>query len=49
LSDADIEAKVRELAKQATPRDVSAIIGAVWQLDSAPNVNALMNSASAAA
>jgi 2-methylcitrate dehydratase PrpD len=47
LSDADIEAKVRELAKQAKPRDVNVIIDAVWQLDSAPDVSALMNFASA--
>jgi 2-methylcitrate dehydratase PrpD len=47
LSDADIEAKVRELAKLARPRNVSAMIEAVWQLDSAPHVAALMDFASA--
>jgi 2-methylcitrate dehydratase PrpD len=42
LSDGEIEAKVHELAKLAAPRDVNAIIDAVWHLDSAPNVRALM-------
>jgi 2-methylcitrate dehydratase PrpD len=43
LSDREIEAKVHELARRASPRDVSAIIDAIWHLDSAPNVRTLMN------
>jgi 2-methylcitrate dehydratase PrpD len=49
LSDGEIEAKVRELAKLAGPRDVTATIDAVWRLDSAPSVNGLMGFASAPA
>jgi 2-methylcitrate dehydratase PrpD len=49
LSDGEIEAKVRDLAKRAGPRDVTAIIEAVWRLDSAPNVDGLMGFASAPA
>jgi 2-methylcitrate dehydratase PrpD len=42
LSDGEIEAKVHELAKLATVREVTAIIDAVWHIDAAPNVHALM-------
>jgi 2-methylcitrate dehydratase PrpD len=47
LSDAEIEAKVRELGKLSKPRDVAAIVDAVWRLDSAPNVRELMDFARA--
>ena len=47
LSDAEIEAKVRELGKLSKPRDVAAIVDAVWRLDSAPNVRELMDFAGA--
>ena len=47
LSDAEIEAKVRELGKLSKPRNVAAIIDAVWRLDSAPNVHELMKFAAA--
>jgi 2-methylcitrate dehydratase PrpD len=49
LSDGEIEAKVRELGKLSKPRDVGAIVDAVWRLDSAPNVRGLMDFASARA
>lgn len=49
LSDGEIEAKVRDLAKSAKPRDVTAIIDAIWHLDSAADVRALMGFAGAAA
>src|SRR5262249_11937421 len=49
LSDAEIEAKVRELAKLSKPRDVAAIVDAVWRLDSASNVHGLMDFAGAPA
>ena len=49
LSDGQIEVKVRELAKLAGPGDVTAIINGVWHLESAPNVRALMDFASAPA
>ncbi len=47
LSDGEIEAKVRELGKLSKARNVTAIIDAVWRLDSAPNVRGLMDFASA--
>jgi 2-methylcitrate dehydratase PrpD len=47
LSDAEIEAKVRELGKLSKPRDVTAIVDAVWRLDSASNVRELMDFARA--
>jgi 2-methylcitrate dehydratase PrpD len=49
LSDGEIEAKVRDLAKLARPRNVTAIIDAIWHLDSAVDVRALMGFAGAAA
>lgn len=46
LSDADIEAKVRELAAHAgTGLDASPIIAGVWGLDRAPGVGQLMAAA----
>ncbi|TCT04235.1 MmgE/PrpD family protein [Aquabacter spiritensis] len=42
LSDADIEAKLRVLAKQVTGIDAEALIGAVWSLDRAADAGALM-------
>jgi 2-methylcitrate dehydratase PrpD len=47
LSNEEIETKVHELATLATVSDVTAIIDAVWHLDSAPNVRALMDFAGA--
>jgi 2-methylcitrate dehydratase PrpD len=47
LSDAEIEAKVRELGKLSKPRDVAAIVDAVWRLDSVPNVREVMDFARA--
>jgi hypothetical protein len=38
---------VRELGKLSKPRDVAAIVDAVWRLDSAPNVRELMDFARA--
>ena len=49
LSDGEIEAKVRDLAKLAAPRDVCAIIDTVWHLDSASDIRKLMDFASAPA
>jgi len=45
MSDAEIEAKVLDLVRQAgTGLDAERIIGSVWALDSADSVNALMAS-----
>jgi 2-methylcitrate dehydratase PrpD len=49
LSDGEIEAKVHELGKLARPRDVTAIIDAIWNLDAAADIRALMGFARTAA
>ena len=49
LSDAEIEAKVRELGELAGQRDVTAIIDAIWHLDTVADIRALMGFASAPA
>jgi 2-methylcitrate dehydratase PrpD len=47
LSDEEIEGKVHGLAELAGSHDVTAIINAVWHLDAAADVRALMGLASA--
>ncbi len=47
LSDGEIETKVRELGELSKPRDVTAVVDAVWRLDLAPNVRRLMDVACA--
>ncbi|MFV0297345.1 MAG: hypothetical protein ACK5JT_14620 [Hyphomicrobiaceae bacterium] len=43
LTDRDIEAKVRELVHGAgTGLDADRVIGCVWDLDQAPNINGLL-------
>jgi hypothetical protein len=49
LSDGEIESKVYAFSKLARPRDVTAIIDTVWQLDSEADVRAPIGFAGASA
>ncbi len=43
MTDAELESKVRELTRQAgTGLDAERIIGSVWEVDKAPNINGLL-------
>ncbi|MBO0711307.1 MAG: MmgE/PrpD family protein [Acetobacteraceae bacterium] len=47
LSDADIEAKVRDCAAASTIRDVASVIDQVWRLDELPDIRPLLSALSA--